>query len=401
MNQPESASADRHPREKRLGCFSVRILLLAVALLGVFVGWSAYRAQQQEAIISRVRELGGTIRLRDSRPATLRNKLLGQSFLNPVTAVSLERPADYSFLADLSALQNVSLIGPEFTDIAWVAKLDGLTELTLHSTGNVDLTPLAKLTHLRSLSLTGSLIVDISPVGNLTQLEKLSLADTSVRDLSAIAGLTTLDELNLSRTPITDIRPVANLRQLSVLKLDWTTIADVSLLQSLDGLSFLSLVGCNVRDLSPLSSLANLRQLTIAGAPVDNMEPVLSMRNLRILSIDEMQIESSQFAALKQHDPSFSIGRYFSATPTQPPSWLPAPLSAVAALDSLPPNSELAATLQHLGLYREEALWEILLSSRTTLAFKPPEGYLLLFFIRENPREERRILKRIELLPRE
>ena len=136
--------------------------------------------------------------------------------------------SDISFLAGLTNLTELWMIGGTITDLTPLAGLVNLTTLAL-SLGNaygvfpewgdfpdVDLTPLLGLTGLTSfrLELAGIQLGDISALAYLPTLTTLTLTNTQVSDLSPLAGLTNLRSLRVWGTPISDLQPLAELPDL-------------------------------------------------------------------------------------------------------------------------------------------------------------------------------------------
>ena len=128
--------------------FSLRTMLVVVALFGIWLGIIANRANRQRSAVETIRNAGGEVwydhgGLPDSvgdpfaddsppGPAWLRN-LIGIDYCATVVGIRFDTREQgdqdlFALIADLPHLQYVSLAGPRVTD-ARLAELIGLAEL--------------------------------------------------------------------------------------------------------------------------------------------------------------------------------------------------------------------------------------------------------------------------------
>lgn len=385
--------------------FSIRTVLVGLTVFCVWLGWNVQTARKQQAIVAKVREHGGTVRYRSRDLGQgLVARTLGRDFRNPVVEVAINEQTDFSFLSGLPRMERLILGGGTITDVASLSDLKQLVHLELGGLPIEDISSVGQLTQLETLVLDGSLVRDISALSGLSRLTVFQAADTSIRDVSAVSGMHAVEELYLGRVPVTDIRPLADLESLKILQLDWTPVEDLSPLEGSRSLGRLSLLATNTRDISVLKSLNNLQTLCIAASPVDDIELLADVPNLRTLFVDSRQMESPAVDELSKQAPQCRIGVGYGGvgwggTPIEP--WLPwqsIPQESVDRIGGLTAEMDLQQTLHSLQLSTESALWTIQLPNRTTIAFKPPNGLLVMFFTTRDGDRERRMFKRAELI---
>ena len=115
-------------------------------------------------------------------------------------------------------LKRLSLASVFTDDYSPIANLTRLEQLTLFETNVTDLSFLANLTDLVGLEISSfifrSKVADLTPLQNLTKLEKLDLSSSydrdlgQIKDISPLRGLVNLTELNLLDQPVRDISPL-------------------------------------------------------------------------------------------------------------------------------------------------------------------------------------------------
>jgi hypothetical protein len=96
-----------------------------------------------------------------------------------------------------------------------------------------DLAPLANLSALQTLSISDTQVTDLAPLANLSALQTLNISDTQVTDLASLANLSALQTLYISDTQVTDLAPLANLSVLKTLDISNTQVTDLSELLTL------------------------------------------------------------------------------------------------------------------------------------------------------------------------
>jgi Leucine-rich repeat (LRR) protein len=254
MTEASNSKPDSHPKRRWLR-FSLRSLLLAMTVFGVWLGVKVNAARQQREIVRMVHELGGIVWYDyefDSagnhlnpppEPGWLAN-FIGVDFLHNVLAVRVlnenyQRPNNYSalmarlpevpqlrflvltagklrdedfqHLAGLSRLEYVALIANDITGQGAQFLKHASRLKMLFSTNNVvsdqGLDAIAALPNLQWLRLLSSGLTDarLDRIRPLTNLEKLELSDTTITDASidTLLSFPRLKDINLWQTAIT------------------------------------------------------------------------------------------------------------------------------------------------------------------------------------------------------
>jgi hypothetical protein len=159
---------------------------------------------------------------------------------------------------DVSGLPLTSLAelsGPaELTDLAWsslnrdpvavdpLAQLRALERLSLRSRGVVGLDALSGLDRLATLDLVGSGVVDPSPLAALPELVELSLAATPFADWAMLRGLSVVRRLSLANSLIVSLGDLV-LPAATDLDLSHTAITDIAVLRSWPQLRTVDITG--------------------------------------------------------------------------------------------------------------------------------------------------------------
>ena len=229
------------PRRRWLR-FSLRTMMLLVAVVAVPLAGKFNRVRNQRAVVAEVADLNGQViydyqlgfkeparqTVEPPGPRWLR-ELLGDDFFATVARIDIEdvpvTGATLALIATLPDLQQLGLTSNQInvTGLRHLAKLNKLEGLGLQSTSITDssLAHLAELKGLKYLTLEGSLITDsgLVQVAKLTQLEALELhADTVTDDgLRPLAKLPNLNYLLIDCNHVTDAG-LAHLHQMSNLK---------------------------------------------------------------------------------------------------------------------------------------------------------------------------------------
>ena len=190
----------------------------------------------------------------------------------------------YSELSDLTPLENLTnlrvLLIPDrsnIQDLSPLSQLTALEELSImgshHTEGGLisNLEPLAGLSHLRVLSLNvGS--TDLSPLRNLASLESVEISgDIYVDDLSVFSQLTNLKTLRLrgfreEACPTQTLEPFSGLTQLQELVIDLEGVQSFSGIEHLTALREVELFlsGGTYTNLDPFAALENLQSLSLS-----------------------------------------------------------------------------------------------------------------------------------------
>jgi hypothetical protein len=227
------------PKSKRRWLqFSLRGLLLLMAVAAAPLSWTANRTRQQREALAALEKLGCTVEYRPAfgPPSVLERlkMLLGLENPRAVTCITADANGNLTEISDA-----------ELVHLGW-------------------------LTQLELLNLNGTLVTDASLVDiqELPRLRFLGLRRTQITDtgLSHLRGLVRLQWLSLGATQITDagLMHLRGLNQLEILDLRGTQVTDAGLvhLQGMPHLHDLDLVLTQVTD-------AGVRQLQRALPKVD------------------------------------------------------------------------------------------------------------------------------------
>lgn len=222
----------------RLPRFRLRILMIAVLVVGSWMGWQVNKARNQRAVASAVREYGGWVRYdwefvngklvegREPQTPSWLRKRLGDEYFQEIAYVSLgfdgvnPRPPEpvLARLASQNGIKTLALRGLQATDLGLrnLRRVKSLEELAITSESRVSdagIAHLANLTNLRRFriyNINASRVTDASLelLGALPNLEELTLRGHHISDagLASLKGLSRLKRLDVgfSKGPITD-----------------------------------------------------------------------------------------------------------------------------------------------------------------------------------------------------
>jgi hypothetical protein len=206
----------------------LRTFLFVVAVIALWLAWTAGRARTQRAAIESIQSVGGSIFFdyhekgprtwstsgRPRGPEWLRQLLGTEFFDRPVYVGLFGTPADRVWIEGVNQLPTIKtllLSGSDVTDDT-LARLDGsraLVELHLTSAAISDdgLRHLRKFPNLRWLILNHTLITDAGAahLSQLGKLQELDLRNTGVSDasISLILGIADLQQVDLRGTQVT------------------------------------------------------------------------------------------------------------------------------------------------------------------------------------------------------
>jgi internalin A len=197
--------------------FSLRTLLLLVAVLAVWLGWHTYRVKQQREAVLTVEEVGGLVRYDyqwtrggttapPNRPSWLA-RLVGVDHVHDVVSITLahNKSVTDADLRQLSALKNLRDLNLGWTEVS-----------------DAGLVHLKQLTRLESLYLEGCPNVTdsgIAHLAGLTNLKELAVSNTGMSNAGMVhlKNLKKLEWLELTGVPVED-DVVQYLRELTNLK---------------------------------------------------------------------------------------------------------------------------------------------------------------------------------------
>ena len=227
--------------------FSLRTLLIGVALLAAFFAWYARErrlGERERLIADMLHQNHCVVVLRSGQHLGQPDIALGHYRI----PAAIHKPSWWErFRNRICGDRIESIIGRE-----------GLT--------NEQFAAIDSLSAVESLWLSSSLVSELTPLENLKTLEHLELRGCQVRDLAPLAHLP-LESLTLSGNPVSDAAPLAGLATLRRLDLTGTQVTDVGPLAHLQ-VRWLALGRTPLRDLGPLAKLSTLESLSLTGTEV-------------------------------------------------------------------------------------------------------------------------------------
>lgn len=248
MTTPHSTTTSPATPRRRWFQYSLRTLMVAMAVVGVGFAWLALQvklALDQRGAVKSLEAAGAVVKFGEPRLWLARSEwlrsLLGDEAMFDVEDVSAWNESEFSddemaHLRTLTTLKILYLDNTQVTDES-LAHLRGLTQLRCLALRNTKVTS-AGLTQLRGLSqldtllLTGTQVTDegLAHLRELTKLEGLYLNDTKVTNegLAHLRGLTQLKWLFLNNTQVTDegLAHLRGLTQLEAMSLTGTQVTD-------------------------------------------------------------------------------------------------------------------------------------------------------------------------------
>ena len=280
------------------------------AIQVLYLGYGRVGGDAIFNMLERLKVLSGD----DSDTLTIGGQRLDRYTTGAVLSGRNLTDGDLAPLAELTALQNLSLADNAISDLGPLSGLVHLGSLQLSNNRIRDLTPLQNLNALKTLYLDGNPVEDLRPLYYLSQLRTLSLTGVALRaeDLAALAAalpecrifhdgveglpemlsLGGLDfssdvtELDLSERHISDLSVLSKCGGLVRLDLSGNQIDDISMLTELQQLEELDLSDNRVEDLMALVSLTKLRRLDVGGNPLSDLTALGYFSALEDLTLD-------------------------------------------------------------------------------------------------------------------
>jgi hypothetical protein len=229
--------------KRRFFQYSLRTLLLAMAVVAGVFGWWLHRARSHARAVAAIRSAGGMVlceynvrqagpwdfRAESPTPKWLR-RLVGEDGLSTVVIV------------ELGGIQ------VDWKSMTFRRPRGDVTD--------ADLAPLGTFKKLRHLGIRSERVTDegLAPLQELTAMETLSIQCPKVSDdgLAHVAGMTRLESLRLDGAAVTDdglvhLSGMTNLQTLYLVKCD-VTDAGLDHLAGLKRLRYVFLVGTQVTD---------------------------------------------------------------------------------------------------------------------------------------------------------
>ncbi len=202
-------------------------------------------------------------------------------------------------ISALYALDNLSLMNNQISDISLLSALGGLDTLNLSGNQITDITPLAGLTQLRTLFLDNNPISDFTALYSLPNLTSLSVSDTDIDEegLKALAQALPSCAIRSDITSRDDTALMLGGVQFSVsatsLDLSGRGLRDISALSECTNLVTLKLKGNQISDLTPLMNLPNLQNLDVSGNLITDLRPLIGMKKLQILNVSDNLVDET------------------------------------------------------------------------------------------------------------
>ena len=208
--------------------------------------------------------------------------------------------ADLPLVAELYALETLSLRDNQIAEIEILGRLGGLDELDLSGNKIQDVTPLAVLRDLRILHLDRNPIRECDALRGLTNLKMLSLCGTQIDEDALTRLAESLPDCAILCAVDETEQILLKNRKLALnseeLLLPGEGITDISALSEFTDLKILDLSSNQISDLSPLMKLSKLERLNIAGNMVSDLRPLMGLPLLWSLNVSENQITETTSA---------------------------------------------------------------------------------------------------------
>lgn len=205
-------NVDSPPKKSRLLRYSLRSFFIVLTVCCVVLGYWAYRAERQRAVVKWVEEKGGFVYYDFE---SLDDGDIIPNAKSPVPNwVRLVLDDNY-----FCSVNHIGFEGGEVKDIAPLAKLSDLRFLVLSDIPVTDLSPLAGMPNLRMVMLDNTKIADLSALANKKLLRSLFIGKMPARDLKPLSGLTNLRQLVIVNQHVDDPTPLMNLKRLEQLYL--------------------------------------------------------------------------------------------------------------------------------------------------------------------------------------
>ena len=252
-------------------------------------------------------------------------------------------------IAQLYAIDSLSLADNTIRDVSRLASLGGLVTLNLSGNEIMDLRPLSALTGLRTLYLDNNPIRDFSPLYSLENLKSLSikgidltesqlsdlskalpncavhsekaqqefqdisfggvtfssdvtdldLSSMGIWDISALSACQNITRLNLSGNSISDLSPLMNLPYLQWLDISYNAVSDLKPLMGISSLSFLNAAHNNIGSTSALTMMTGLNTLYLDSNPINDLSGLRKLRSIQILGLTETGLNDGDLQYLR------------------------------------------------------------------------------------------------------
>ena len=300
----------------------------------------ASRIDQVEALrrnqgaVESVRIAGKEYPVNTSR-LVLDNMNLGDAALNEIAqlyavdSLSLADNTlrDISKLGSLGGLVTLNLSGNEIMDLSPLSSLKGLRNLYLDDNPIRDFSPLYSLENLKSLSIKGidltqTQLSDLSKAlpncavhsekaqqefqdisfGGVTfssDVTDLDLSNMGIWDISALSACQNITRLNLSGNSISDLSPLMNLPYLQWLDISYNAVSDLKPLMGISSLSFLNAAHNNIGSTSALTMMSGLSTLYLDSNPVRDFSGLRKLKSIQVMGLTETGLNDGDLQYLR------------------------------------------------------------------------------------------------------
>lgn len=204
-----------------------------------------------------------------------------------------ELAMDFSVLATMPELKELSLASENLRDIGFVSGIPKLTSLSLSNGTMLNLDALQSCTGLEALSIEScDEIKDLSAVSALTELKRLRLDLPYGCPEPDLSGLTQMEELTLEG--FQEMRFLTKMNGLLKLTLDSCPVSDFSVFSGLTSLKSLTCTsfGAAERDYRFIPQLTSLEEVNLSGTSTyGDISGIFNLPALKRLNIGGMSAE--------------------------------------------------------------------------------------------------------------
>ncbi len=268
---PVSTSAKPRRQQWRIR-FSLRTLLILIALVATPLAWYVNRAERQRRIVKWLTDNNAIARydfeIDDYDP------------FNPDRSPWLQKwiPVDYLATVRCVDIQSDASIH----DLDFGSELPGVRALVIWQA--VDLSNIQAFANLQSLRFhLERKSIDLLPLRRLSNLKELEIWAYSVTELQALSGLNKLTDLSirLNGPEDLDLAPLCNVEQLRLLYVT-SEVAGIYASRVLDLTSVRDAIieGERVGDLFAFSKMVNLESFALTGRRIENFQAIACLKGL-------------------------------------------------------------------------------------------------------------------------
>lgn len=316
-------------------------LVSPLAVLGYTVGGVIEQVTFSDSVIeAEIRSILGV----DAEKTLFTNDLWNiHSFQVP------EAAEDYSDLANLVFLENLTIHAGRPQQISHLSGLSNLTTLSITDTAvqadEVEI--IGNLPKLRTLTLSGCGISDVSGLQNAKNLVYANLNGNSIQEIDAFSGATAIEELYLSNNSITDLAPLTSVGSLKKLDVSHNTLTSLSPVSGLSSLTYLDASYNSLTDLPQLDKLTGLEYFSASNNSLTDASSVVGCTNLKELDLSSNSLtDASCLSSLTTLSRAILSGNQLTELPSWPSDCT---LVEIDASDNLITSLDPLSGLQNLN----------------------------------------------------